>query len=408
LHPYTATGKKFAREYDMRTVYLTVAIFAVLALCSIPACVPQQELPAEIPIGCVMPLSSAPAGGPNLIKAAQFAVDEINGRGGLGGKKLRLIIEDQGPSAATALYAVHKLVEEQNVQVIIGCVTSEAVLAAGPYLESKGVLLVSPSATSSSLGGYSWSKWTFRVCPGDSLQGGVVSMLIKDKGYKKVAMLIQDTVYGKGIEAMAKNYLGGSVEIVTSLTYDPAKLSYMSELNTIKEAGPDCVLHVGLYTDGAVVYAQALKEGMENIPWIAVDGSYDMPLEKYLDAARFMEKAVTGTVPVPDEQSPVYKAFAYNYKNTYQFAPTVYCDTVYDGVNMIAAALQKTNTYNGGAVRDALLVVGNNYAGASGSITFDQSGERIAGSYGIWKVVMRGTQYQFAMTGAIVNFLKPK
>ena len=392
----------------MRKIYLAIAVFVLFAFCLIPACVPQQELPVDIPIGCVMPLSSAPAGGPNLIKAAQFAVDEINGQGGLDGKKLRLVVEDQGPSAATALYAVHKLVEEQKIQVIIGCVNSEDVMAAGPYLESKGVLLVSPSATSSTLGGYSWSKWAFRVCPSDSLQGGVVSMLIKDRGYKKVAMLIQDTVYGKGIEETAKEHLKGSAEIVASLRYDPAKLSYLSELNTIKEAGPDCVLYVGLYTDGAVVYAQALKEGMDNIPWIAVDGSYDMPLEKYLDAARFMEKAVTGTVPVPDEQSPVYKAFAYNYKNTYQFDPTVYCDTVYDGINMIAMSLKKANTYNGGAIRDALLAVGNNYHGASGSITFDQSGERVAGSYGIWKVDMQGTQYQFVMTGATVSFLKPE
>ena len=392
----------------MRKIYLAIAVFIVVTLCLIPACVPQQELPAEIPIGCIMPLSSAPAGGPNLIKAARLAVDEINGQGGLDGKKLSLVVEDQGPSAATALYAAHKLVEEQKVQVMIGCGTSEAVMAVGPYLESKGVLLVSPSATSSTLGGYRWSRWAFRVCPVDSLQGGVVSIIIKEKGYKKVAMLVQDTVYGKGIEETAKDHLKGSAEIVASLRYDPAKLSYLSELNTIKEAGPDCVLHAGLYTDGAIVYAQALKEGMDNIPWIAVDGSYDMPLEKYLDAARFMEKAVTGTVPVPDEQSPVYKAFAYNYKNTYQFDPTVYCDTVYDGINMIAISLKKANTYNGGAIRDALLAVGNNYHGASGSITFDRSGGRVAGSYGIWKVDMQGTQYQFVRTGAAVSFPKPE
>jgi len=392
----------------MRKIFLAVAIFVVLALCLIPACVPQQELPAEIPIGCVMPLSSAPAEGSNLIKAAQLAVSEINGQGGLSGKQIRLVIEDQGPSAATALYAAHKLVEEQKVQVIIGCGTSEAVMAVGPYLESKGVLLVSPSATSSALGGYSWSRWAFRVCPVDSLQGGVVSMIIRDKGYKKIAILVQDTVYGKGIEETAKDHLKGSAEIVASLRYDPAKLSYLSELNTIKEAEPDCVLHVGLYADGAIVYAQALKEGMDNIPWIAVDGSYDMPLDKYLDAARFMEKAVTGTVPVPDEQSPVYKAFAYNYKNTYQFDPTVYCDTVYDGINIIAISLKKANTYNGGVIRDALLAVGNNYRGASGSITFDQSGERIAGNYGIWKVDMQGTQYRFTITGDAISFAKPE
>jgi len=392
----------------MRTVYLTLTILAALALCSLAACVPQQELPAEIPIGCVLSLTSAPAAGPNLLKAAQYAVDEINGRGGLDGKKLRLVVEDQGPSAATALYAIHKLVEEQKIQVMIGCDTSEAVLTAGPYLESKGVLLVSPSATSSALSDYSWSRWTYRSCPGDSLQGGIVSKLIKDKGYKKVAMLVQDTVYGKGIEEVARDNLKGSAEIVALLRYDPAKLSYLSELNTIKEAGPDCVLYVGLYADGAVVYAQALKAGMDNIPWITVDGTYDMPLDKYLDAARFMEKAVTGTVPVSDEQSAVYKTFAYNFKNTYQVAPTVYCDTTYDGVNMIAAALQKANTYNGGAIRDALQVIGNNYPGASGSITFDQSGERIAGSYGIWKVVMKGTQYQFTITGDTISLVKPK
>jgi branched-chain amino acid transport system substrate-binding protein len=197
------------------------------------------------------------------------------------------------------------------------------------------------------------------------------------------------------------------VDFVASLRYDPAKLSYLSELNTIKQATPDCVLHAGLYADGAVVYAQALKAGMENIPWITVDGSYDMPLDKYLEAAKFMEKAVTGTVPVPDEQSSAYKTFARNYANTYQIEPTVYCDTIYDGVNMIAAALQKANTYNGGAVRDALLAVGNNYPGASGSITFDQSGGRIAGSYGTWKVVMQGTQYGYAMFGPTVSFIKP-
>jgi ABC-type branched-subunit amino acid transport system substrate-binding protein len=69
--------------------------------------------------------------------------------------------------------------------------------------------------------------------------------------------------------------------------------------------------------------------------------------------------------------------------------------------------LKKANVYDGAAIRDALAIVGNNYQGASGVITFDQSGERIAGNYGIWKVKMVGTQYQFVMTGQTVSFLKP-
>ena len=263
----------------MRPIYLFMTLAGLLIAGLLPSCAPASlPLPDEIPVGCLMAVSSAPSQGPNLIKTAQLAVHEINEKGGINGKKLLLLIQDEGPTAATALYAVHKLVDEQKVQVIIGCTTSEAVMNAGPYMASKGVLLVSPSATSGSLSGHDWSGWTYRVCPSDSLQGGVAAQLIKDKGYNKVATLVQDTVYGRGVEETAREYLKGMTDIIISLRYDPAKLSYLSELNSIKEQQPECVLHVGLYSDGAVIYEQALKAGMDNIPWIAVDGSYGMPV----------------------------------------------------------------------------------------------------------------------------------
>lgn len=393
----------------MKPVNLLVALASFLIACCLPGCAPvSPPLPAQIPVGCVMPVSSTPSQGPNLIKAAEYAVNEINEKGGINGNKLLLVTQDEGPTAATALYAVHKLVDEQKVQVIIGCTTSEAVMNVGPYLASKGVLLVSPSATSGTLSGQGWSNWTYRVCPSDSLQGGVAAQLIKDQGYKKMAILVQDTVYGRGIEETARGYLKAVTDIVISLRYDPNKLSYLSELNSIKDQQPECILHAGLYSDGSVIYGQALKSGMDNIPWIAVDGSYGMPLDKYLDAAKFMEKAVTGTAPVPDMDSTIYKSFASGYENAYGFAPTIYCDTTYDGVNLLAAAMKKADSYNGNAIREALSVVGMGYPGVSGFITFDKSGERIAALYGIWKVKMQGTQYEYVITGQSVNFLRPK
>lgn len=393
----------------MKSVYLLGALALLLIAFGLPGCTPASPpLPDVIPVGCLMAVSSAPAQGPNLIKATQLAVNEINEKGGINGKKLLLIIQDEGPTAATALYGLHKLVDEQKVQVIIGCTTSEAVMNAGPYLESKGVLLVSPSATSGLLSGQSWSGWTFRVCPSDSLQGGVAAQLIKDKGYNKAATLVQDTVYGKGIEETARAYLRGMTDIVISLRYDPAKMSYLSELNSVKDQQPECILHAGLFSDSAVIYEQALKAGMDNIPWIAVDGAYGMPLDKYLEAAKFMEKAVTGTVPVPDVNSNGYKVFAEGYEKAYGFTPTVYCDTAYDGVYLISAALKKANSYSGSAIKEALSVVGMAYPGVSGYITFDRSGERIAGLYGTWKVQMQGTQYAYVITGQSVNFLMPK
>jgi ABC-type branched-subunit amino acid transport system substrate-binding protein len=383
-----------------------IIVLSVLTL-SCTATVPSI-LPDEIPIGCVIATNSAPAWGPNLIKSAQIAISEINSHGGIDGKKLTLLIEDEGPTSASSLIAVHKLIDESKVQVIIGCTFSEAVMGAGQYFASKNIPLVTPSATSTALSQQRWSNWVFRISPDDSLQGGVVAKLIKDRGFKKVAILVQDTIYGRGIEDVAKEFLKGRAEIVISLRYDPSKLSYLTELNTIKDKKPDCVLHVGYLDDSAAIYRQALDSGMDNIKWLATDGSYDMPLNKYIEAAKFMEKAVTGTVPVPDKQSEAYKRFDNNYRLAYNFAPTIFCDTTYDGANVIALAIKKANTYAGTTFKDALVSIGKGYKGASGTITFDEQGSRIAGTYGIWKVEMRGTQYEYVMTGESVNFLKPK
>jgi len=386
-------------------ILLFTAVSALAAGCS-PAITPG--LPDEIPIGCVMPLTSTPSWGPNLVNAAKQAVDELNAGGGIDGKKIVLLVADEGPTPASAAMAVHELVDGKKVQVILGGTTSEAVVAAGPYCAGKNIPLVSPSATSTLISQQGWSRWVFRISPSDALQGGVVAKLIKDGGYKRVATLVQDTIYGRGIEEMAKEFLKGRTNVVMSLRYDPKKLSYRSELNAIKNENPDCVLCAGYYDDTAEVYKQAAELGLDNIKWIATDGSYDMPLDKYLATAKFMEKAVTGTVPMSDTQSEVYQNFSKNYQVMYNTAPTVYCDTSYDGLNLIARAIQLANTYDGGSIRDALMKAGTDFHGASGAITFDDRGSRMAGTYAVWKVEMQGTQYRFALTGQVITFLKPR
>lgn len=353
-----------------------------------------------------MATSSAPSWGPNLIKAVEMAAEEVNSKGGISGKKISVKVLDEGPTSASALYTVHKMVEEDKIPVIIGGTSSEAVISIGSYAQSKSVLIVSPTATSAALADKSWSKWVYRVAPADILQGGVVAKIIKDKGIKRVALLVQDSVYGRGIEESIRQYLSGASEIVADIRYDPSKLSYLAELNEINDKVPGCVVHAGYYADGAVIYAQAMQSKLDNIPWITVDGTYDMPLDKYLDAAKFMEKTVTGTVPAPDVESSDYQTFKANYKSKYGFDPTIYCDTSYDALNMVAAAIKKADSYNGRLIRDALLEISKDYTGVSGSITFDQNGERVAGHYGIWKVVMEGTQYKYAMTGEYISFLK--
>jgi branched-chain amino acid transport system substrate-binding protein len=91
-------------------------------------------------------------------------------------------------------------VEQYGIKVIVGATTSDAAMNVGPYVSDKNIILISPSATSSSLAKQRWSQWVFRVSASDSLQGGIVAKVIKDRGYKKIAMLVQDSIYGRGIE----------------------------------------------------------------------------------------------------------------------------------------------------------------------------------------------------------------
>ncbi len=104
-------------------------------------------------------------------------------------------IEDEGPNAATSLYAVHKLVDDDNVQVIIGGTTSEAVQAIGPYVRARvscwyhlQLLLQHYPSRDGASGFIPYHRWI--------PAGGVIAKLIKDGEHKRVALLIQDSLYG--------------------------------------------------------------------------------------------------------------------------------------------------------------------------------------------------------------------
>jgi branched-chain amino acid transport system substrate-binding protein len=106
-------------------------------------------------------------------------------------------------------------------------------------------------------------------------------------------------------------------------------------------------------------------------------------------AADFMVNSlVAGTRsvgPSPEEYQP-YKEFIDSYTATYGEAPEIYCDHMYDCVKLIAAAIEEAGIYDNEAIRDALTEVGQNYEGATGVLSWDEHGNRVSGTFEIWKV----------------------
>jgi branched-chain amino acid transport system substrate-binding protein len=371
-----------------KLIAVLLVVCVILVGVVVPGCPPPVEPP--IKIGGIFDLTGGLAAMGKLIsQGAILAVEEINAEGGVLGRNLTLLIEDGATTAATAFEAYKKLVEVDGVQVIIGPMISGGVMASGVYAQEMKVPLVSPSATSPLITLQPWTEWALRTCPSDAFQGAVLADIIIEEGYTAVAIIVQDTPYGIGIELVVTELLNtANVPIVASIRYDPKKLDYLAELGMIKAANPDVIVQVGYHTDSAIVFRQAGELGLDTIPWLVAEGVYGLEAETYPAAAAFMARAnLRGATLAPDPELPAFVAFKAAYEARWGVPPGVYSDTAYDAVKLIALAIERAGVYDGAAIKAALYEVGVNFSGASGTITWDENGDRVSATYGIWELV---------------------
>jgi ABC-type branched-subunit amino acid transport system substrate-binding protein len=351
----------------------------------------------EIKLGAVMDITGALSGiGSQIRDGVQLAVNQINAAGGIDGKKVTLYVEDGQTDATAGFEAVKKLVEVNGCKVIIGPMISGATKASGEYALQKKVLLISPSATSPEIATQLYRQFVFRTVPSDTLQGTAMAQLVTEGGYKKVALLVVNNSYGAGMADVLIEKLAGKATIVANVQYDLTKLDYLTELQTIKDKAPDCVIHVGYGDDAKIVYKQALQLGLSNAQWIAPEGVYADATLSVAESAQFMASSVIGTRPTAPEGLAAFSTFATAYKTAFGADPGVYCDGAYDAANLVFAAMKVVGSTDGTKIAAEVLKLAKNYAGASGSITLNQNGDRVSGDYEVWKVVKNGSTYSYA------------
>ncbi len=372
-----------------RIVAVLLVVCLVLVGVIVPGCAGDGEQ-EPIKIGNILCMTGALAAMGHLIsQGAILAVEEINATGGVLDADLELVLEDSATNDATAFEAYKKLVEVDGVQVIVGPMISGAVMSSGAYAESMEVPMVSPSATSPLIALQTWKPWALRTCTGDQFQGQVIADIIIDEGYETAATIVQDTPYGIGIEMVVTEILeDAGVEVVETIRYDEEALDYLTELQTIKDANPDVIVQVGYHTDSAKVYEGATSLGLDTTPWLVAEGVYGLLASEYPAGAAFMANApVLGCTLIPEPGEPYYDDFVAAYEARWGESPGVYCDTVYDAVNLIALAIEEAGEYDGAKIKDALYEVGADYTGASGDIDWDELGDREHATYGVWDYV---------------------
>ncbi len=365
---------------------LLSALIALSLLIATGACVPTEA--EAIKIGVLLDLSGdlAPMGA-RMLNGARLAADEINAAGGVLGKQVELVEEDGATDPATGLDRVKKLIEIDGVQVIAGPMISGSSKLAIPYAAGHEVPLITMSATAFELSEMDGTEWFFRACLMDDAQGRVLANVVMDEGYTRLATIVLDNLYGKGVQAAIVESLqdaGWEGEVAVTVEYDAAKKDFRTELGLIRDSDPDAVLCVSYADDGIIVFKQALEMGLDEIAWLGCDGNYGSGLFEEPSSAEFMEKAIvagTRTVGSGDK----YDQFVAAYTNNFDEAPEIYCDTTYDAVWAAAKAIEAAGVYDGAAIRVALTEL--EFEGASGPISFDENGDRASGTFELWEVV---------------------
>ncbi len=218
---------------------------------------------AQINIATVGPLTGSNASfGAQMKAGAEMAVADINKAGGVLGKQLKLIVEDDACDPKQAVSAANK-VASQKVVFVAGHFCSSSSIPASKVYAEENILQITPASTNPKFtdeGGWN----TFRTCGRDDQQGEVAGKFLatKFKG-KKVAVLHDNTAYGKGLADETKKTMNkaGLTEAMYA-AYVPGERDYSALVSRMKQAGIEVIYIGGYYTETGLIARQAKDQGM--------------------------------------------------------------------------------------------------------------------------------------------------
>src|SRR5580658_502546 len=286
-------------------------------------------------------------------KGTQLAIDDLNAAGGVLGKKIELITEDDQSQAGQPATAVRKLISRDGVVAILGEVASSRSMEAAPICQENKIPMISPSSTNPKV--TATGDYIFRVCFIDPFQGTVMANFArKTLKAKKVAIFTDvKSDYSIGLAKFFKEgFLAGGGQIVAELDYSGGDKDFKAELTQIKSVGPDAVFIPGYYTDVALICIQAKQLNL-TAPLFGGDGWESDQLVKIGQDA--VEGNYFSTHYAPSVDTPQSKKFVADYeKRVNGKMPDAMAALGFDSAMILADAMKRAGTIDGAKVRDAL------------------------------------------------------
>lgn len=294
----------------------------------------------------------------------EIAVEEINAAGGIRGKKMKVLFEDDKGQAQEVTNKVQQLIDRDKVVALLGEVASALSEAAAVIASKKGVPMISPSSTNASV--TEGKDFAFRVCFLDQFQGKIgAEFAVKTLGKKKVGIAFaEDDLYSNGLaKEFRDNVKAFGGEVVIEKKFSKKEMNFTTYAKELKDAGVELIYAPIYYSQMVQLGRHAKEEGITGEMWLGGDGwSGDQTLLDELEGAYFTDHHA------PDLPWDPSKKFVAAYEAKHGKKPSSLAAMGYDAAAVLGDSIKRAKEDTPKAIRDAIAET-KDFPGASGVIT---------------------------------------
>jgi branched-chain amino acid transport system substrate-binding protein len=296
----------------------------------------------------------------------QLAVEQLNSGGGIRGRKVRVIVEDDQSKAEEAATAATKLITRDEVLAILGEAASSNSLAAAPICQANRVPMVTPISTNPDV--TKKGDYIFRICFIDPYQGEALARYVRDTlHFSRAAVLVDvKSDYSNGLaDFFTRTFTERGGKITKRLTYASGDSDFRAQLTSLGATKPDMIFLPGYYTEVGQIISQARDLGIKQ-PFVGGDGWESPKLFEIGGSA--LNGCFYSNHYFVDDPAPEIRRFQAAYKRRYSVIPDSFAALAYDATNVLLDAMKRGKDFQRSTIRDQLART-SNFQGVTGTIT---------------------------------------
>ena len=297
-----------------------------------------------------------------------LAIEEANAAGGVLGRPLELIVEDDQSKAGEAATIAKKLIARDKVVALLGEITSGRTLEAAPVAQNAKIPLISPGATAPAV--TARGNYIFRVCFVDSFQGAVMAKFARQSLKLSRTAILSSASSAQSVglaKIFRERFTDAGGTVVLEQKYSEGDKDFRAQLTAIRAAGVQGVFVPGYYAEAALICKQARDLGLD-IPLFGIDGWESPELVNIGGGA--VEGAYFSTHYSAESDDPAVVRFNERFQKRWGAGSDALSALGYDSAKLLIDAIQRAGTTEGAKLRNALADT-KNFKGVTGTISFD-------------------------------------